>query len=64
MPRSKTEEQMPFDGSSWKRWDDEPERLWSERGREWLVRGLLVMTCIAWASLLSLLVTAVIGELS
>lgn len=62
MPRSKTEEQMPFDGSAWKRWDDEPERLWSERYREWLVRLLLVMTCIVWASLLCLFVTAVIGN--
>src|SRR5689334_22383985 len=28
-------QRMPFDGSAWKRWEEDPDRLGFERQREW-----------------------------
>src|SRR3954454_9454220 len=52
------EEQMPFDGSSWKRWDEDAERLWCQR----LVRLLWAMTCIVWAAALTVLLAGRIAN--
>ena len=53
---------MPFDGSAWKRWEEDPERLRFKRQREWRDRLLWAVVCIEFGAALSLLVAAAIGD--
>ena len=44
---------MPFDGASRKHWDEDPERLQSERRWQWLFRLLWIMVGVAWFGMLA-----------
>jgi hypothetical protein len=53
---------MPFDGSAWKRWEEDPERLGFKRHRAWLHRFQWAMVCIEFGAALSLLAAAALGD--